>query len=437
MTLKRLIPALLAVTLAAFAGCGDTDAPTRPGVTTTDPAPWKAEAGNVINHYEIRFDGRTVTGGETRFAWTVTGTGVDPALSHFRVQLPECAPEPVAYSPTGSVSLNGDPNTGIYGLEWHLNVEADDTVGRQYSITFPGDVPLGEVYAAVSSGDVTGVGVIPGPCQGYDIAGRVFVDANENGLRDPEEESGIANVQIELIDAEGRVSTAATDAFGDYRFRKLGGAYTIRLGLAGVDGYFNGGLTNSFDPTTALSFETAVPPESTGNDFGFSPQSEEIIFDLESGALLSDGASLKFWKSVFRTANSNGNRNPVYDNATLLGFLHEVEGLFLADPYRFTPGSELQEAFAILRSSSKDPVDQLLSELLATELNQAAGRGLIGNEDLQLVLISWGEALIADARAADAAAAAPEKGRTPGDDLSTAIQLFGMINTGGGGGVDE
>lgn len=65
-----------------------------------------------------------------------------------------------------------------------------------------------------------------------------------------------------------------------------------------------------------------------------------------------------------------------------------------------------------------------------------AGRVLIGNEDLQLVLISWGEAPIAEARAAEGATAPQEKGRTPGDGLSPAVELFGLINTGGGG-VDE
>ena len=439
-TLKMFVLFGLAA-LVGLAGCSLDQDPADPALSLEFFVPSAAPANKsmsqvVINNYVVDFDGRALVGGNTVFTWTVRGTGVEPGLSHFMIQLPECAPEPVAYSPTNSVSINTNPGTGIYGLEWHLSVEADDLVGRQYSITFPGDVPLGEVYSSVISGDVTSVGVIPGPCQGYDISGRVFVDANENGLRDPDEESGIANVIIELIDGNGNVSTLATDQYGDYSFRKLGGDFTINLTLDGYPGYFNSSLSASFDPTTILAHQASVPPDSPGNDFGFSPQSEEIIFDLENGVLLSDGRSLKFWKNEFRSAAGNGKGNHFYTREILEGFLTEVQGLFLETPYSFTPGNEVQEAFEILRSNSNEPIDELLAELLATELNHVADRGLVGQGDLQLVLIAWGEALVADFLTPDAASAL-EKGRTPEGDLDIAVTLFGLINTGGGGGVDE
>jgi len=113
-----------------------------------------------------------------------------------------------------------------------------------------------------------------------------------------------------------------------------------------------------------------------------------------------------------------------------LGFLTEIQGLFLDDPYYFTPGNELQEAYDILRSHSHDPIDELLAALLATELNQVSGRGLVGQEDLLLVLIAWGEALVADTLAGGQDKAQP-------DELEVATELFGLVNTGGGGGVDE
>ena len=63
-------------------------------------------------------------------------------------------------------------------------------------------------------------------------------------------------------------------------------------------------------------------------------------------------------------------------------------------------------------------------------------RGLVGHGHLQLVLIAWGEALVADFLTPGPASAL-EKGKTPDGDLDIATDLFGLINTGGGGGGDE
>lgn len=441
---KKMLTLLLIGVLVAFTGCSQDESPV--GLLADSPAgifpgltPGKDFSPQTINNFQIEFMGRTLAGGNTTFSWRVSGTGVEPALSHFMVQLPECAPEPIAYTPSNSVSINANPNTGIYGVEWHLNVEADDSLGRTYYLTFPGNVPLGEVYSSVISGNETGVGIIPGPCQGFDIAGRVFVDANENGQRDPDEESGINNVVVELIDAQGFVQTVVTNQSGDYTFRRLAGSFTVNIPLEGYPGYFNSSLLESFDPTTILNLEATVPLDAYGNDFGFSPQSEEIIQDLETGVLLSDGRSLKFWKSEFRSAAGNGNGNHIYDAATLSGFLAEIQGLFLDDPYSFTPGSEIQEAFQILRSNSQDPVDELLAELLATELNQVSGRGLVGQADLQLVLIAWGEAIVAEFQTVEVGKLGDGLDKAPVrfPEVEEATQLFGLVNTGGGGGIDE
>jgi hypothetical protein len=448
MRTARMTMILGLILAAALIGCSrdvdPTGFTTQPGTLIPGPAdPGKGMSDIPINNFLVTFDGRALVDGNTVFTWTVRGTGVEPALSHFMVQLPECAPEPIAFNPSNSVSINTNQANGLYGVEWHLNVEADDSVGRQYSLTFPGDVPLGEVYSSVTSGNESGVGIIPGPCQGFAIAGRVFVDANENGLRDPDEESGIANVIIELVDAQGNVSTLATDQFGDYSFRKLEGTFTLNLPLEGYPGYFNSSLSQSFDPTTVLTLEASVPPDSFGNDFGFSPQSAEIIIDLETGVLISDGETLKFWKAEMRSAAGNGNGNHVYDAAALLEFLDVIQNLYLPYPYQFTPGNELQEAYDILRNNSNEPVDILLAELLTTELNAVSGRGIIGQQELQLVLIAWGEALIADSQAPAGAAAGgngsggDKRGNPTPTDLDDAIRIFELVNTGGGGGIDE
>jgi hypothetical protein len=437
---------LAAIVIASLASCGRENSPlTLSKSSSADGAAGgiavTSAPGVLINNYLVHFDGRVFDGNQTTFQYTVTGTGVEPALSHFTIELPDCAPELAAYHPTNSVSINHNPQTGIYGIEWHLAVEHDDLEGRQYSITFPGEVSEGVVYSAVKTGNETGVGRIPGPCAGFLIAGNVFVDANRNGVRDDADESGITDVVVELVAGDGSVLTAITDAAGEYRFIAPEGTFTVQVDLAGYPDNFNADLAASFDATSATSLQVTVGPDALGNDFGFAPQTEEIIDELETGVLVSNGESVKFWKKQLRVALNNGNGNAVYDEATLLGFIQQIEELFLETPYQFTAGNELQEAYDILRSNSQDELAQLYRELLATEFNEVSGRGLIGNGELQRVLIAWGEALIFEEQTAGKAVGGGaddhEISVDPEGDIADAVELFWLLNTGGGGGADE
>ena len=431
--------------LMILISCSD-ETPTDPAARdrTTDSSPvasLKSVTQTVINNFIVQYDGRTFDGDETTFSYTVYGTGVEPALSHFTLELPDCAPELSGYSPTNSVSINYNPQIEIFGIEWHLHVEADDSVGRQYSITFVGDVPEGVIHSAVKTGDTTGVGQVYGPCAGFEISGTVYVDANTDGLRDLDE-SGIANVVVELVHADASVDTLRTDALGDFSIIRADGAYTLRIDFAAYPNSFNADLLESFDATTPTELAVTIGPDAPGNDFGFSPQTEEIILELESGILLSDGKSVKFWTRELRAALHNGGGNVVYDRATLEGFIADIQELYLAEVYQFTPGNELQEAFDILKSRSREATDILLRELLATEFNEVSGRGLIGDDaELQDVLIAWGEAIVVENQAAAGASGngGGHEEVIPTEDpfLRDVIQIFEMINTGGGGGVDE
>ncbi len=239
----------------------------------------------LINNVWVQFDGRTVDSRGTTFSYTLTATGIGSDPTHFTVQIPECTDDPVAYSPTNSVSINYDPTTELYGIDWHLNFDSSNPTPLQYSVTFPGEVPLGEVSGAIRSGDERTVGTIPGPCAGYDISGTVFTDANQNALLgsrrvgDRQRSRGIGRLG-RVTCRPPRPTTAVA-----YVFRKAAGSYTVRIPTDGsaYPGSFNGQLADSFDPTTPLSVDVTVPPESTGNDFGFHPQTQELIFNLESG----------------------------------------------------------------------------------------------------------------------------------------------------------
>jgi hypothetical protein len=124
-------------------------------------------------------------------------------------------------------------------------------------------------------------------------------------------------------------------------------------------------------------------------------------------------------------------------------FVAEIQTLFLDDPFRFTPGNELQEALDILNDKSKDSVAQLRRELLATEFNQVAGKGLIDADGVQLAIISWAESLVAQASepvstSKDGNILQRARGSGDNQKLDGATILLGLVNgadaTGGGAG---
>ena len=114
---------------------------------------------------------------------------------------------------------------------------------------------------------------------------------------------------------------------------------------------------------------------------------------------------------------------------------------FLPDPFQFTPGNEFAEVADILRIRSKDPLQELIRELLVAEFNHVSGKGI--DPDLQTVLLKWAEAVVVEAggfgpsgaskgNGLRAAAAAGEEGVK--DALRILLLLNGATGGGSGGG---
>ena len=280
----------------------------------------------------------------------------------------------------------------------------------------------------------------------YDISGTVFVDTDPDGVQGPLE-LGIGNVVLDVTDSQGNVSTVQTDAEGKYLFTRAIGDYTISINLNDHFEFFNDDLDASFTPTTALSIPVSFAASVV--NFGFVPDSEAILTDLDFGTLDSDGKTVEYWTKVFRRAlieEGSNRRGHNGDSAQGSGWGHDedyfgadelrallatVSGLYLPEPYQFTSGSELEDVYTLLRTRPRTDDEELLRELLVTELNFVSGLGLVDEQDRVGVLISWGEGLLGTAPGAKSA----DKDR--GSDVFNAIQIFSAINTGGGGGVDE
>lgn len=116
--------------------------------------------------YEVTFVGRTYdpVSNTTTFTYRVLGSGEPPALSHFDLEIPQCEDSPsleiVSFSPTQAVEIGTDPNTGVNGIKWDFGLaEAGEQL---YSITFEGDVVLGEVATAVKAGNGFETIILPG-----------------------------------------------------------------------------------------------------------------------------------------------------------------------------------------------------------------------------------------------------------------------------------
>jgi hypothetical protein len=333
------------------------------------------------------------------------------------------------------VTVNNDPVTGLYGIDWHVNIP--NTGEQQYSVTFAGDVPLGVAGVALRSGSTRGSQAWYGPCGDglFDASGKVFVDADTDQAIDTGE-SGLANVTVELRNAAGNSISAKTAPDGSYGFGQLlPGTYTLRVPAATPAADFNETLVASFSSTTSLPLSLTGGPNAPGNDIGFDAQTQKLIKLFDDGTISTEAEAVGFWVKAVRDASNGSNKA----SPAIQSYLNTIEGLFYPDPFQFDDSDELQAALNILKNNSKAPIDQLLKELLATELNQVSGRGITGGDDgLLLALIAWGEAVVvanqggASSSAAGKGAEALEASAT---SLSTATSLFRAINGGGGGGT--
>jgi hypothetical protein len=382
--------------------------------------------------YRVRYDGRVVSNNQTTFTYTVSGTGVQPSLSHFVIGIPTCAPALVSSIPaSGSAVIGLDPATGVSGITWG-NVSVGVNESRTYSITFPGDVVEGLVRVAVKSGDAVGVGVLPGPCGGFTVSGTVYVDADADAVRDLNESGTFEGVTVALVDPSGVVQTTATDAGGHYSFRTLDGVYTVRIDAATPTSDFNEHLASDFTATGATSRSVTLGPDAT-LDFGYNPQTQKLITDFSAGALVSTGENASYWTRVLR-ATSKGQSLNGFTPASMKALLIQIEGQFLPEPYQFTDGKEIVEALAIVSGRPRDDLETLRRELLIAELNDAGGKGIVSNPELQDALLAWGESLVAGAVPASASVSIESVQPPSSGTVSGAINLFRLVNNSRGGG---
>jgi hypothetical protein len=347
----------------------------------------------------------------------------------FRLEDPACAPGLASWDPASGKHSSNDANINP-GIEWSPGVGSGGANSFSFSVTYPGSVNEGIVLTSVKSSSSTGVGFITGACaRVFDIAGKGFTDANNNGVLDGSE-TGIANATVTLLAPPSSVlCTSTTDASGNYLFPQLPeGNYIVQIDANSVT---PGTQTNYITATTPTSLTVSVGPNSLNNNFGFFFKTSKLITDLKFGTLATNGATPGFWKKQLQAAIS-GSGNPVVSKANLLIYIGSIRSLLLNEPYQLGTGDGLQAALDILNKPVKTSLDALNQQLLALEFNHVSGHGILATDPaLQLQLIGWGEALVANPPAAPALSNAPA---LPSATLSDATDVYIQINKSSGGG---
>lgn len=453
----RILLFALALAAGALAGCGDmgTDitAPETGGRSSAGD-PFKAAADvALINGHLVRFDGREYVDGQTTFSYTVLPSEEASPLQRFFVEVPEGLADPVAVAPAYG-HLEGLAKYGLYGVIWRTE-RADNTddpapqpADSLFSVTYEGDVPLGTIQAMVGAdlfyeaGTVYGPGLVP---MGYTVSGTVFVDTDFDGVQDSGTEPGLPDIIVELVAPDASVDTVRTAADGSWFAENVVLPVTVRIDPAAYPEAGNAALDLYYEATTVLSQEVEGEGDAAGVDFGFAPLTDELADAVEMGELPSNGEDRKFWRSQFKRAlvhvhrrHDRGNGpGQVFDEDELLAFIQVIQGLYYEDPFAFTPGRELREAYKLLLRKPRTKVQELRQELFVTELNHVARLGLWAeNRQLQADLISWGESVVVQTEA-EAAAKAGNTDKAGDQLLGKAIRVFKAINTGGGGIIDE
>lgn len=393
-----------------------------------------------INNYDVQFNGKSYDANSDRstFSYTVSGTGIEPALNNFFLETPSCAGAPVAFSPTQSAKVGPD------GITWESSVPTN--ASADYSVTYSGDLPVGFVDATVESGNDTATMEVPGPCKGiYTISGSVYVDGNTNQLKDLSE-SGLRNVTVQLTDGAGQTWTRTTTDIGSYLFTVYTGSsavdFTVEVPPATAEaGDFNEQLFDTYTPTTDPPSKpvTVNGADVSGTDFGFAPQTQKLIQQFEDGTIALDTEEPKFWIKQLRFAKKN-NKNAEVSAADLNGYLAAIEELLLEDPFQFGD-NKIDEALDVLTRPIRTDLESLLVQLLTAELNVLSGRGS-NSLEFDLALLAYGEAAAFEEAAAGTAslqknlAGSVSSSATVTSLTSDAESLLTSYNfSGGGGGV--
>lgn len=382
---------------------------------------------------------------QTTFSYTLNRTpGDNTSLNHLYMVIPDFIGEDVFIQPgsghgdQGEVESNGQ----IRQIKWNASLGSGST--RNYWVTLSGQFSLGAVtFTARSQGNTVGTNnTVPGPapyvsCPDVTISGITFVDANENGVMDPEE-SGFNGVTVWLMQGSEVIATATT-VNGVWSFSEVPGCsdYVVTIPSHTDDSSddINELLFETYLSTTPVSLDISVTDvNSNGHYIGFAPDVQAILDQFESGALLLDTEAPQYWARHLRHAIRR-NGNPDFSRSEMSAFLDAVMSLTSQTPFHFENMSEqakLELALDIVSRPARTTYELLLRQLLAAGLNIVSGKGT-GSPAYDMAIYAYANAVILDF------SGSAGKSVDGGDSISSVGSTYDLLTSfnrsGGGGGV--
>ena len=413
-------------------GCETTNSPNSDLQTQADRLNSSASAESSDNVFELKDDtyiGANVTvnrnfdGEETTFEYVVEnviGTSGNQTIQFFNLELPSCLESP-AFTP----ELGDDGSISEDGISWNQTISAPPSGGsssnnsRSYSITYKGDIPVGDINAeAVRGGDSGQVysGFVAGPvCPSVEtdltFSGSVYIDANKDGNKDPEE-YGLDNIEVSLYSLSGGDETfivsTITGETGEFSFTVniSSGDYRIKVPANKVDNIY-------YQATVTSKDFTDVNDDVEDIHFAYTLNIAQMTEDLLNGEILKNTKSTQYWAFQLQHAAVNQrqveqNPNVDFTRNQMLELLETVEELLpiVEIPFQFegTGRNKINDALSILRGQKYEhsEVSELMKELLTAELNVANTLGALTpegdiNNPFNRAILIFGEAIACNA----------------------------------------
>jgi hypothetical protein len=362
-----------------------------------------------------------------------TKDGIDPGIASVRLRLLNSLS--VQIDSTNTDSLGNYTISGLEAGTYTIRVVQSSLPSKPFFIP---STPTNKTVAISSDSSGNNFGFAPT----YDLSGIVFIDADSSGTKDAAE-LGIANVVVFLKQSGGSTS-ATTDANGGYLFQhKLGRVYTVEVDTSTLPS------KKYMFHTTPSILTIDLKADTSGNNFGFKPNTKKVIADFQSGSITTAGQPAGFWKQQLQFALKGGGK-PKVPKDSLLFYLTKINALALNDPFQFSVNDAgLNCALTLLSKPLKTDCDKFVYQLLTAEFNWASNRSITlagttePNKSLQEFLLAWGEEVGVSSSCSGswscAAGTTFPLGFTPlavGGDLGDAITIFSEMNgsSGGGGG---
>ncbi|TVQ00006.1 MAG: hypothetical protein EA359_16450 [Balneolaceae bacterium] len=376
-----------------------------------------------INEAEIKFlgeiigelDGTTIT----TFEYSVENKKATPGPvpNNFTLQWLECVGQPIAAFPElHDLSQIDD----VFKIQWSQAIPAppSNENPRFYSITFLGNVPVGTVTTSlIRPGTTTSTGSIAGPVcptvlPELTFSGSIYIDANEDNIKQPEE-YGLENIEVRLYSLNGGdetfIDSVITEEDGEFSLtvNSSGGDFRIKVPANKVDNTYYQAI-----PVTFLDF-TNVTEDVEDIHFAYVLNTEQIIADLLSGEIQKNTRSTQYWAFQLQHAGINRaqvlrNPNVDYTRDQMNELLTLIENTLpnVPEPFKFGP-NKIQDALRILRGQKygDSEVSELMKQLLTAELNVMSNKGaftidgdeIILNDPFNRAILIFGEAIACNA----------------------------------------